>query len=56
VPSVLAQQMSALIGDYFYATLLVDDPNDQKWNSVYINMYKNDLAFQAPATMQRFYL
>ncbi len=37
-PSALSQQMSAVVGDYFYATLLASDESETKtWNSVYIN-------------------
>jgi hypothetical protein len=43
-PSALSQQMSAVIGDYFYATLIVNPDkklhavaDTSQWNSVYIN-------------------
>ena len=38
-PAALSQQMSAVVGDYYYATVLAADASDVvTWNAVYINM------------------
>ena len=46
-PAALSQQMTAVIGDFFYATLIDNGPNKRAkgddeavWSSTYINMYR----------------
>ena len=46
-PAALSQQMSAVVGDFFYATLIDNGPDKRAkgddeavWVSTYINMYR----------------